>query len=551
MAELIDKKLGEFLLLNHLGSGGMADVYLAEQTSLQRHVAVKVMKPSLMATSGEVMLTRFKQEAMMAAGLNHPNIVQVYTIGDAEGYHFIAQEFVKGKDLASILKSKSTPDLGSCLHVIRQVTSALKASGQAGIVHRDIKPENILVTKKGEVKVADFGLAQLHDKPDGGGITREGMTLGTPLYMSPEQVNGKELDPRSDVYSLGVTCYQLLSGKTPFTGNTAMAIAVQHLNAAPPPLKEQNPTLPNVICRMVHRMMAKRRGLRYASAADVSADLKLLVTAYRQGKSLDLVKLPILEELDRAAEKAKNTRVSPAATGSTDAARVSQVPVGQTRQMEPADVDLDYRVADDSYEVVEAFPEADDEIMPVDDVEDESISSERPKVTKKRAASVSEQSRVNSIVRVSLPSWEEVEEEDIQLGRPEPDFEEMDLTPMVDVTFLLLIFFMITASFTLQKKIDVPPAKSDAVSSVSVPEMESSAVEAIIDAENRIYVDDLPCESFKEAVSLLEDSRAAADAVELKLLIDPESTHEKRILVADAAAKAGFTKINSMIKEVD
>jgi serine/threonine protein kinase/biopolymer transport protein ExbD len=548
MAELIDKKLGEFLLLRHLGSGGMADVYLAEQTSLQRHVAVKVMKPSLMATSGEVMLTRFKQEAMMAAGLNHPNIVQVYTIGDEEGYHFIAQEFVKGKDLASILKSKSAPDLGSCLHVIRQVTSALKASGQAGIVHRDIKPENILVTKKGEVKVADFGLAQLHDKPDGGGITREGMTLGTPLYMSPEQVNGKELDPRSDVYSLGVTCYQLLCGKTPFTGNTAMAIAVQHLNTAPPPLKEQNSKLPTVICRMVHRMMAKRRALRYTSAADVSSDLKLLITAYRQGKSLDLVKLPILDELDRVAEKAKDSKAaSPKAKGSPKSAASA----AQARQIEAVDVDVDYGVEEDSYEVADVLREDDEVADEIETIDDGASTSTRRKGTKKQAAPLVEPAKVNTIVRVSLPSWEEVEDEDVDLGRPEPDFEEMDLTPMVDVTFLLLIFFMITASFTLQKKIDVPPAQSDAVSSVSVPEMESSAVEAIIDADNQIYVDDLPGESFKEIVSLLEGSRAAADAVELKLLIDPESTHEKRIMVADAAAQAGFTKINSVIKEVD
>ncbi|MEO2013797.1 MAG: protein kinase [Fuerstiella sp.] len=540
MADLVDKKLGEFLLLRHIGSGGMADVYLAEQTSLQRHVAVKVMKPALMATSGEVMLARFKQEAMMAAGLNHPNIVQVYTIGDEEGYHFIAQEFVKGKDLASILKSKSTPDLGSCLHVIRQVTSALKASGQAGIVHRDIKPENILVTKKGEVKVADFGLAQLHDNPDGGGITREGMTLGTPLYMSPEQVNGTELDPRSDVYSLGVTCYQLLCGKTPFTGSTAMGIAVQHLNTVPPPLKEENPQLPDIICRMVHRMMAKRRSLRYASAADVSSDLKLLITAYRQGKSLDLVKLPILDELDRVAEKAKGEKA--AEPGATAGAKVSS---RQTRKVDPAEVDVEFAVEADSYEVSETLSEDDDV------VDDEATFSEHPQVAKKRAAPQVEKPKVNTIVRVSLPSWEEEEEDDVELGRPEPDFEEMDLTPMVDVTFLLLIFFMITASFTLQKKIDVPPAQSDAVSAVSVPEMESSAVEAIIDAENRIYIDDLPGESFKEIVGLLETSRATADAVELKLLIDPESTHEKRILVADAAAQAGFTKINSMIKEVD
>ena len=245
----------------------------------------------------------------MAAGLNHPNIVQVYTIGeepDDDGtLHYIAQEFVQGKDLASILKNKGVPDLSSALHVIRQVASALKAAGNASIVHRDIKPENILVTKKGEVKVADFGLAQLHDNPDSGTVTREGMTLGTPLYMSPEQVQGKELDPRSDIYSFGVTCYQVLCGKTPFTGNSPMAIAVQHLNNAPPPLKEQNPELPDILCRMVHRMMAKRRSLRYQTADDVNSDVKQLVTAMKQGRSLDLVRLPRLDELDRAASDAK------------------------------------------------------------------------------------------------------------------------------------------------------------------------------------------------------------------------------------------------------
>ncbi|MFN9041521.1 MAG: serine/threonine protein kinase, partial [Planctomyces sp.] len=231
MSDLTDKKLGEFHLLRPLGSGGMAEVYLAEQTSLQRKVAVKVMKPSLMAHSGQDMLARFKQEAMMAAGLNHPNIVQVYTIGEEQGLHYIAQEFVQGSDLATLMRERGKLDLASVLHVMRQVAGALKASGRAGIVHRDIKPENILVTKKGEVKVADFGLAQLGENTEG----KEGVTMGTPLYMSPEQVSGRELDPRSDIYSFGVTCYQLLCGEPPFRGATAVQIAMQHLKNSPPP----------------------------------------------------------------------------------------------------------------------------------------------------------------------------------------------------------------------------------------------------------------------------------------------------------------------------
>ncbi len=299
-SDLTGKQLGEFKLLRPLGSGGMADVYLAEQTTLQRYVAVKIMKPALMAHSGVDMVARFKQEAMMAAGLNHPNIVQVYTVGEDDGLHYIAQEFVQGKNLATLLKGRGKPDIASALHVIRQIASALKASGQAGIVHRDIKPENILVTKKGDVKIADFGLAQLGQS----NTERKGVTMGTPLYMSPEQISGRELDPRSDVYSFGITAYQLLCGETAFNGNTAVAIAMQHLKNPPPPLREKNPDLPEVLCRLVHRMMAKRRSLRYQSAGEVLDDIKLLIVAHKQGRSLDLVRLPRLEELDRLARQA-------------------------------------------------------------------------------------------------------------------------------------------------------------------------------------------------------------------------------------------------------
>lgn len=513
MVDLVDQSLGEFQMQKHLGSGGMADVYLAEQTSLQRQVAVKVMKRQLMATSGDVMLARFKQEAMMAAGLNHPNIVQVYTIGEEDGLHFIAQELVKGKDLASILKAKKVPDLGSSLLVIRQVASALKASGQAGIVHRDIKPENILVTRTGEVKVADFGLAQLHDNRDGGSLTREGMTLGTPLYMSPEQVSGNELDPRSDVYSFGVTCYQLLSGKTPFVGTSPMAIAVQHLNTVPPPLKKQNPKLPDVICRMVHRMMAKDKNLRYQSAGDVASDLKVLINAYKQKQNLDVVKLPILEELDARAS-------------------------GTTAKSKPAAkfAAAGFKTASGSQPTMAA-----------------AVASNRQKFQ----AAPSKAHRTNRgatlavpIVTVSLPSWEE-EDEDEPMGRESPEFEEMDLTPMVDVTFLLLIFFMITASFSVQKQMEGQPATTDDASAVSVPPPDNAQVEATIDADNQIDIAGTLCVTVEEMVDALESAQSDTDTAELKVTIDPLSQHESRIMLADAARRAGFTSMKSRIVEVN
>lgn len=545
MADLADKTLGEFRMLRLLGSGGMAEVYLAEQVSLQRNVAVKVMKPELMAASGETMLARFKQEAMMAAGLNHPNIVQVYTIGEDDGYHFIAQEFVQGKDLASILKSKGVPDLGSCLHVIRQVASALKASGQAGIVHRDIKPENILVNKKGEVKVADFGLAQLHDNRDGGNITREGMTLGTPHYMSPEQVSGKELDPRSDVYSMGVTCYQMLCGKTPFQGSSPMAIAVQHLNTLPPQLGDQNPKLPDVVCRMIHRMMAKRRSLRYQSASDVYSDLKVLISGFKQGRDLSLIKLPILEELEHAAEKAKT---GGGKSQSSDSA-TRTAPRKAARKKADFDIAPGGLAADplDEFSSNYSSDESDSYDSSYDDTPTQ--SNRRTKQAAKTAAKQAVPTS-KSIVTVTLPSWLEEDDEDLQLGRDAPDFEEMDLTPMVDVTFLLLIFFMITASFNLQKKIDVPPATSNE-SSVSVAPPENAGIEAQIDANNVVWIGDVSCNTREDVLRALKSEKSNSDSVELKLQIDPESMHGRRILVADAAAQAGFVKISSKISEVD
>ncbi|MEP3479386.1 MAG: protein kinase [Fuerstiella sp.] len=513
MVDLVDQSLGEFKMQKHLGSGGMADVYLAEQTSLQRQVAVKVMKRQLMATSGDVMLARFKQEAMMAAGLNHPNIVQVYTIGEEDGLHFIAQELVKGKDLASILKAKKVPDLGSSLLVIRQVASALKASGQAGIVHRDIKPENILVTRTGEVKVADFGLAQLHDNSDGGSLTREGMTLGTPLYMSPEQVSGNELDPRSDVYSFGVTCYQLLSGKTPFVGTSPMAIAVQHLNTLPPQLKQQNPKLPDVICRMVHRMMAKDKNLRYQSAGDVASDLKVLINAYKQKQNLDVVKLPILEELDARAN------------GSTTKSKPAGKPVA-----------AGFKTASGSHQTIPA-------------------ATSTSRKSYENAASQARQADVGAavaipIVTVSLPSWEEDDEEE-PMGRESPEFEEMDLTPMVDVTFLLLIFFMITASFSVQKQMEGQPATTDDASAVSVPPPDNAQVEATIDADNQIDIAGTLCATVAEMVEALQAAQSDTDTAELKVTIDPLSLHESRIMLADAARQAGFTSMKSRMVEVE
>jgi serine/threonine-protein kinase len=270
--DLSDKMLGEFRILRRLGRGGMAEVYLAEQTTLKRNVAIKVLNQDRVADGSY--LKRFQTEAMAAGSLSHPNIIQVLMIGEQEGIQYIAQEYVPGMNLREFLSRKGPPELAVALRVFKQVAAALQAAHNAGIVHRDIKPENIMITRKGDVKVADFGLAQLTQEGERLNLTQDGVTMGTPLYMSPEQVTGSKVDSRTDIYSLGVTCYHVLSGAPPFRGETAINVAMQHLKDEPEPLAKVRGDLPPLMCRIVHKMLAKDPEQRYQSAQALLKDLK-------------------------------------------------------------------------------------------------------------------------------------------------------------------------------------------------------------------------------------------------------------------------------------
>jgi eukaryotic-like serine/threonine-protein kinase len=252
---LSGRQLGDFRLIRRLGRGAMAEIYLAEQLSLKRRVAVKILKPDL--ANDPTYLQRFEIEAQAAASLVHANIVQIYEVGHVDRRHYIAQEYVQGQNLRDWLARNGPPDVAHALSIMRQVASALAKAAEVGVIHRDIKPENIMITTLGEVKVADFGLARLSREGAPNGLTQIGITLGTPLYMSPEQVEGKALDHRSDIYSLGVTCYQMLAGSPPFSGDTALAVAVQHLKTQPKPLETQRTDLPPALCRLVHTMLVK------------------------------------------------------------------------------------------------------------------------------------------------------------------------------------------------------------------------------------------------------------------------------------------------------
>ena len=273
--DLTGRTLGDFCLLRKLGKGGMADVYLAEQTSLQRQVAIKIMRPDFVADPQYV--KRFRHEASAAGGLNHPNIVQVYMVGEQDGIHFISQEYVQGRNLKEFIIRKGPLEVPIALHILKQVAAALQVAAEKGIVHRDIKPENILLTKKGEAKVADFGLAQLTHGGERVVLTQVGVTMGTPLYMSPEQVNGKTLDVRSDIYSLGIMAWHMLAGRPPFMGETALAVAVKHLNEPAPSLADVRPDVPVGVRSLIERMMSKNKESRPDDAQAVLAEIKQLL----------------------------------------------------------------------------------------------------------------------------------------------------------------------------------------------------------------------------------------------------------------------------------
>jgi eukaryotic-like serine/threonine-protein kinase len=261
LADLAGKKLKDFYILRRLGRGAMAEVYLAQQISLGRQVAFKVLNEDLARDPNYV--RRFNHEARAAAALVHAGIVQIYEVGEDQGIHYIVQEYVPGRNLSEVARGSGSLSPQLTLDILRQVTAALGKASSEGIVHRDIKPENIMLAKSGEVKVADFGLARVAG--DGGvNLTQIGVTMGTPLYMSPEQIEGRELDSRSDIYSLGCTAYHMLAGKPPFTGDTPLAVAVQHLNQPPPPLTEGRPGIPPRLAQVIERMMAKKPDDRFA-----------------------------------------------------------------------------------------------------------------------------------------------------------------------------------------------------------------------------------------------------------------------------------------------
>lgn len=326
----LGSSINQYKIINRLGGGGMGEVYLAEDMRLRRKVALKLLSKDI--TKNEDWVLRFEQEAHAASSLNHPNIITIYEVGHTQDSHFISTEFIEGVTLRQYLKQNSLTT-SEVLDIGIQISGALVAAHSAGIIHRDIKPENVMLRPDGYVKVVDFGLAKFTEKPrssrasrsdpnaitepganeapvNEGVNTNPGMVMGTISYMSPEQATGNDVDARTDVFSLGVVLYEMLSGRLPFEGTSPNEIIVSIIHKKQRPLARFAPDVPPELERIVEKALSKKRDDRYQNLKDMQIDLR------RLKRHLDLEEVQVDEPEPISANEAVASRVTSQTTSS-------------------------------------------------------------------------------------------------------------------------------------------------------------------------------------------------------------------------------------------
>lgn len=266
----MDKTIAErYMLVSPIGEGGMADVYLAIDTILNREVAVKILRGEL--SKDPVTLLRFQREANAVSKLNHPNVVDVYDVGEFDGRHYIIMEYIRGRTLKQLISQRGALHKEEAVNIMIQLTSAVEHAHENNIIHRDIKPQNVLVKDDGTVKITDFGIALAHDTVQ---LTQSDAVLGSAHYLAPETTRGETPTNQVDIYALGIVFYELVTGNVPFHGENPVQIAMKHLREDIPDVCDFNPTLPQSIENIITKATVKNRALRYHSARDMLHDLQ-------------------------------------------------------------------------------------------------------------------------------------------------------------------------------------------------------------------------------------------------------------------------------------
>ncbi len=256
-------------IIKTIGEGGMANVYLAHDTILDRKVAIKVLRGDL--SNDEKFIRRFKREALSVSNLSHPNIVEVYDVGEEDGNYYIVMEYIEGKTLKQLLQKRGALTLTEVIDIMSQLTDGLAHAHEAYIIHRDIKPQNIMIEDNGRIKITDFGIAMALNSTQ---LTQTNSVMGSVHYLPPEQANGKGATVKSDIYSLGILMYELLTGSVPFKGDTAVEIALKHMKEKIPSVRKQNPTIPQSVENIILKATAKNPKNRYDSVREMHADLE-------------------------------------------------------------------------------------------------------------------------------------------------------------------------------------------------------------------------------------------------------------------------------------
>jgi serine/threonine protein kinase/tetratricopeptide (TPR) repeat protein len=257
-----------YQIIEELGKGGMGKVYKAFDTKIKEKIALKLIKPEI--ASDPETIERFSNELRLARKIRHKNVCQMFDLGEAEGTHFITMEYVPGEDLKSMIRMSKSMSVGAAVNIARQVCEGLAEAHRLGVIHRDLKPGNIMIDREGDIRIMDFGVARtLKEK----GVTGAGVIIGTPEYMSPEQVEGKETDQQSDLYSLGIILYEMVTGRRPFEGDTALSIAVKHKTEIPKNPRELNAQVSEDLSRLILKCLEKDKRKRYQTADEVLTQL--------------------------------------------------------------------------------------------------------------------------------------------------------------------------------------------------------------------------------------------------------------------------------------